>query len=94
VNMKPKDLFGIIVRTVGLLILLLSIIYTFYGFSIASRPPEKWRNSPSQYFILSAGLCATALYFLRGAPALVNFAYPQKKHSPNTDTFDNIDTCS
>lgn len=68
--MKPSEAFGVIVRTVGLL-LVLSAIWVLV---CALRTPG---------LILPAiPMILGGIWLLRGAPALIMFAYPDEGGSP------------
>lgn len=67
--MTPRDIFGIVVRTIGLLTLL-SGVYAFgLGASVNADVPG----------IAVLGPFIVGVYLLRGAPHLLDVAYPPKK---------------
>jgi hypothetical protein len=75
--MKPKDIFGLIVRLLGLIFLYksaenvpLAISYIFPGFRSFSGP-----GILSALFLVGWPL-AVAYWFLRGAPPISPLAYP------------------
>jgi len=73
--MTPQDVFGIVVRTVGLLTLLWGVVALGSGAWVATEA-------------IGIALIAGA-FLLRGAPHLVDVAYPRKKtrrriEAPNT----------
>ena len=65
--MKPSDIFGIVVRTVGLILVLVAL-----GSSIPAivQPGLLFFEVP----VLLIGL-----WFLRGGKAIVSFAFPEEK---------------
>jgi hypothetical protein len=73
--MKPRDFFGVIVRSVGLLALFGSLLYLYSAIVASFAPDTPYASSPLSYI----GACIVTLifsvYFLRGAPHLVRFAY-------------------
>lgn len=80
----PRECFGIAIRTIGILLLFGSVMYLYSAFAILVL-----NGMPHTYPLVSyAGASAVALivglYFLRGAPSLVNFAYPPPKASGTT----------
>ena len=77
--MTPKDIFGIVVRSLGLPLLVYAFWYLAYGFAILAGMQEHGPGYRTGYFI-SGFLClAISLYFLRGAPLLLRFSYPEKR---------------
>lgn len=80
--MKPRDLFGVVIRSIGLLALLGSLLYLYSAIVALLAPDTPHASSPLSYI----GACIVALifsaYFLRGAPHLVRFAYgPERQDS-------------
>lgn len=79
--MKPRDVFGIIVRVFGLALAFYAIWYFIYGIATLAGMPEDEPGYLTAYF-LSGGFCLVmGLYLLRGAPALIRFSYPGKEKS-------------
>lgn len=84
--MKAKDVFGLVIRVLGVVgvlwgcFYLMSVIYYLMGVH-----PEGY----TLYHYLVAGVVTMALgiYFLRGAPHIVRFAYPEneKKNGEGDD---------
>jgi hypothetical protein len=73
--MKPRDCFGVVVRTVGLLLVLFSLFY-FYGAVAATVSPALGRGGTPVYYIgIGVVMMSVGLYLLRGAPHLLRFAY-------------------
>jgi len=73
--MKPKDCFGIVVRTIGLFLILFSLFY-FYGAVAASISPELGRGGTFSYYAgIGVIMLLVGLYMLRGASHLIQFAY-------------------
>lgn len=68
--MKPEDIFGLVVRFVGLIgiVYSLTIAFLFVGTGMPLLTTVK--------FIVAA---IVSLWLLRGAPQLVRFAYPQSQ---------------
>lgn len=65
--MTARDVFGIIVRTAGLLLVLSALGSLFAGF--AGQPGGAW-------LLWSFGALGLGAYLLRGAPALMGWSYP------------------
>jgi len=73
--MKPSDLFGVVVRTIGLIIIVLAALWQVFR-AIASL--DDW-GSGNVVGMLVYGIPAllVGLWFLRGAKALISFAFPE-----------------
>jgi hypothetical protein len=79
--MKPRDCFGIVVRTIGLLMLFVSGFYLMSGVAILeTQSPAEWHWSA--YLVYGVALFSIGLYMIRGAPHLVRFAYGGEKEEP------------
>jgi len=68
--MKTEDIFGLIIRTAGLLM-------AVSGISTACR----WLHATAVRDVILFGVpyVAITVYLLRGAPHLVRFSYPDKR---------------
>ena len=72
--MNAKDIFTLVLRLIGVL----GIIYV-----IRKLDPAIENGSLTlMYLILKLGYLAVGLYFIRGAPLLVRFAYPVLSDKP------------
>ena len=69
--MKPSEAFGVVVRSAGLLLL----VSTANMLLMAVAQPG--------FLFLAIPMLVIGIWFLRGAPVLVNFAYPESH-----DTYD------
>lgn len=81
--MGPKEYFGIAIRTIGILVLFASVMYLYSTLAIlfVSGMPHTY---PLVSYLGAAGVALiVGLYFLRGAPHLIRFAYPPEKRSNN-----------
>ena len=76
--MKPKDCFGVVIRSLGILTLIGSILY-FYSMIDTLLAADKPHTPAFEYFIAAVVLLIAGLYLLRGAPHLMRFAYPKDK---------------
>ena len=75
--MKPSDVFGICVRVIGLFGFLGGMAYIIASLCMALWGQAEYRGfQTGQYFVYGIFFGGTGLYFLRGAPFLVRFAYP------------------
>jgi hypothetical protein len=79
--MKPAEIFGIIVRTIGLLMIVPATLSGAYGLlgALMGGP-----TVTIAIFVLSFPLVAVGLWMLRGAPSLVEFAYPSRRVMKST----------
>ncbi len=73
--MKPRDCFGVVIRSIGVLVLLVSGLYLYSTFVALIAPETPRAPPPPRYFFVFALTLVTGLYFLRGAPHLMRFAY-------------------
>jgi len=73
--MKPRDIFGVVVRSVGLLALLASLLYLYSVFVALYSSETRSGSSPLTYIGAFIVTFLFSIYFLRGAPHLVRFAY-------------------
>ena len=84
--MKPQDCFGVVIRTIGLLGILMAIFYAFSAIYIAIDPSySKPHSAPKTYIIISLVFALVSLYLLRGATHLIQFCYPKKKQFTRND---------
>ena len=74
--MKPRDVFGIIVRTAGLSLTIYALWYLAYGIAMMAGLPEEDQGNRPGYFVTGFLFLLMGLYFLRGAPGIFGFAYP------------------
>ncbi len=74
--MKPSDIFGIVVRTVGLIVTM-TALWTL-GWAMLNLAGGGPGNAPG---LLIAGIpeLLVGLWLLRGARSLVRFAFPQEQ---------------
>ena len=76
--MTPAKIFGIILRTVGLFLLVYAIWYIEYGIAaiLGMQTPPSYKI---EYFLTGILFLLIAIYFLRGGPGLLEFCYPTEK---------------
>jgi uncharacterized membrane protein len=72
--MKPSEIFGIVVRTVGLILTLIAFSQICFALlnTVGGGP-----GYASGYFFGIPGL-VVGLWLLRGAKSLVSFAFPEQ----------------
>jgi hypothetical protein len=77
--MKPADIFGLIVRTIGLALLLYGFWYLMSAaIYLISPSPEYPAGALQGYLTSGVSILVVSLIFLKGAPFLTRFAYPQR----------------
>jgi hypothetical protein len=79
--MKPSQVFGIIVRTFGLLLTVYSMWYLAYGIATTLGLPEDAPGYEESYYLSGLVCFFLGLYCLRGAPLIVRFSYPSVEDS-------------
>ena len=75
--MKPRDFFGVALRTLGTLFFIVGLIYIASAIFATIWRDIPGRATPSQYLVMGLTITAVSIYFLRGAPHLMRFAYPK-----------------
>jgi hypothetical protein len=68
-RMSPREIFGMIVRTIGLL----SIVYGLWTLAGMMSPEEGWR--PSDYIVGGGPLAFMGVIMFFGADSVVSLAY-------------------
>jgi hypothetical protein len=74
--MTPQHCFGVVIRTVGLLLLVGSLYFLFSAVYLLAVPLQRPHSPPSTYALYGCAIGALSLYLLRGAPLLMRFCYP------------------
>jgi hypothetical protein len=74
--MKAKDIFGLAIRLLGLGLCINGAdnLSEFIAVQIGYFTLQ--RTDPTYYFVLGVAEIIVGLYFLRGAPHFVRYAYP------------------
>ena len=81
--MNAKDVFGLVLRVLGVIGVLwgcsylMSVVYYLMG-----THPEGY--TIYHYLVAGIVIIALGLYFLRGAPHIVRFAYPDREKQPES----------
>ena len=84
--MKPRDIFGLIVRSFGLGIFLFGMWYLLSALSdLAGIDTPRDKDEMRAFFPIGAACVLVAVYFLRGAPHLVRFCYPEVRDESRRD---------
>ena len=77
--MKPRDIFGVAVRIVGLIAILVGLYYLVTGAFLLFAADGRFSTFGAIIWLVPAGgiaLCLVGIYLLRGAAAVIRFAYP------------------
>jgi hypothetical protein len=74
--MSGKDLFGVVVRTFGLACFTWGLWNLLIGVAQAAHIVTDVEEETSAYIVAGMGSVLLSLYFLRGAPQLMRFCYP------------------
>jgi hypothetical protein len=83
INMKPSEIFGLIIRVFGLILLPLSLWYLAAALLIFVG--VKGPHDSIHYFLSGAVAAIFSIYLLRGAPHLIKFSYPKAKDNSSRD---------
>ena len=85
--MKPSQAFGVFVRCVGLILVLAAAQHFFTGLLLLVEPNSRSNVSPASHlFLYGVVLLVIGWYLLRGAPYIVNFAYPHADSDAKDDS--------
>lgn len=83
-NMKPSDLFGVAVRSVGLVIGLYGVWYCIYVLFIkVGAIQEDPLEDLEMYLAYGVTHLIAAAFMMRGGAMLVAFAYPSEQADSN-----------
>jgi H+/Cl- antiporter ClcA len=84
--MKPRQAFGVAVRIIGLILVLVAILYFFSWFILLVDPDYRPNVSPAWHYLVTGVFAiVVGLYLLRGAPKIARFAYPDEDSDAKTD---------
>jgi hypothetical protein len=80
-NMKARDIFGIILRTIGVCLLLFSLWYLAFGVAYLLRTLQETSNesTASVYFTTGVPGFTVAVLLLCFSRQIVRFSYPGNK---------------
>ena len=74
--MRPDEWFALALRVIGAVVLLYGLGYLFDGALFRLNYFNYPETTPRYYAIAGFAYIIVATYLLRGAPQIVNFAYP------------------
>ena len=86
--MKSKNYFSLALRIIGLLTLAHGL-RDLVDFGLILLGYTSTRSSFAYYLILGLLYSVVGLYLLRGAPFVVNFAYPRNREEVSESDVDN-----
>lgn len=82
--MSPRELFGLVLRSFGLLLLYHGIFLGFSAVDVAVHDHDPWGFKLETYVLNTVWSSALGFYLLRGAPIVLNLAYPVTEKEPDT----------
>jgi len=82
--MKPRKLFGVVLRTAGVMLLAYALWFLSYGVAQFLGLPEEAPMERVHYLISGLLSLAIGWYFLRGAPLIVRLAYGRDRNASDT----------
>jgi hypothetical protein len=79
--MKARDLFGVVIRSVGLCILIISLWYLVYGLAYLLNALQETgqQSEMGAYFLAGSPGVLAGFFLLRFARPIVRFCYPDNK---------------
>jgi hypothetical protein len=78
VFMSPVKIFGLVIRICGLGLFIYSGFNLVFIIPALLRIPGTSANYGMQWNLLAFGFFLLSIYFLRGAPRLLKFCYPNE----------------
>ena len=75
-KMKARDIFGIVIRTFGVAILLFGFWYLAFAVAQACGMPQETHGEMAAYFTSGIPAVLLGILFLRCARQIVRFSYP------------------
>lgn len=79
--MKPRQIFGIVVRTFGLCLTIYAAWYVLFAMAILAGIQNAYRDEVPGYLLTGIPAAIAGLYLLRGAPLLLDFSYSRGDRS-------------
>ncbi len=81
--MTGRDLFGVVVRVAGLVLVMYALWNLWFAFFqlVGMAGPKDFNLA--WYFAFGVPALVVGLYFLRGAPHLLRFSYPDRRDGSN-----------
>jgi len=74
--MKARDIFGIVIRTIGVAILLFGFWYLAFAVAQVGGMPQETPGEMAAYFTSGIPAVLIGVLFLRCARQIVRFSYP------------------
>ena len=79
--MQPREAFGVVVRTLGMLLIAYALWNLGFAFSDAVSFTKNTGVPAPDYVTLIVTFTLMGLIFIRGANSIVNFVYPPSDKS-------------
>jgi len=83
--MNSRDVFGIIIRTFGLCLVLYAVWFFFSATVIHFNLTKAGETEAFEFFAVGTLFLGVGLYLLRGAPEIMGFSYPEPQASENSE---------
>ncbi len=84
--MKPQQAFGVAVRVIGLIVVLVSILYLVSALVVCIDPTFRPNLPPAWHYLLDGVVeLLVGLYLLRGAALVIRFAFPDDESEPERE---------
>jgi hypothetical protein len=84
--MKPRDIFSIILKAIGLIAVLYGFADILDGLLLQVGLGHLERTTPKYWLVRGIVHVVIGLFLMRGFPPLVDIAYPQEPESGQTPT--------
>lgn len=82
--MNPRDIFGLIVRTIGVCLLLFALWYLLFGIAEGlSIVAEERPGDARAFFFVGIGALIVSVVLIRRASWFVRFSYPSEERKPD-----------
>jgi len=81
--MTGRDLFGVVLRVAGLILVVYALWNLGYAFFALVGMPAPKDVQLQWYFVFGMLSLLVGVYFLRGAPHVLRFSYPKRPDPSN-----------
>ena len=81
--MTGKDLFGVVIRVAGLILIMYALWNLWFALFQLGGVAGPKDIGLTWYFAFGVPALLLGLYFLRGAPHILRFSYPERRDGSN-----------
>ena len=74
-NLNPRDVFGIIIRTIGLLCFVVAVVYSYGAIAVVVFPAAPHRAPLGEFILAAMAYFILAIVFLLGARWIIRLTY-------------------